>query len=197
MPLRFPKMNFFILGFHRFVWCPKCTPASDRRELETLPLAELEPGPRAALAVLLAFLHPRVARQKALFLELLAELRVVVGQRPRDPVANRPGLSRSSASPNPDVDVELLRRLDREERLLDDHLQDVVGKVVVEAPRVDRDRSGAGDAANARHRSLPAAGGLVLDFDRQLASVRRGAAVRPGTASAFGICASCGCEAPL
>ena len=28
MPLRSPKMNRFILGFQRRVWCPKCTPAS-------------------------------------------------------------------------------------------------------------------------------------------------------------------------
>ena len=28
MPLRASKMNGFILGFHRFVWCPKWTPAS-------------------------------------------------------------------------------------------------------------------------------------------------------------------------
>src|SRR3990172_12513755 len=28
MPFRSPKRNFFIFGFHRLVWCPKCTPAS-------------------------------------------------------------------------------------------------------------------------------------------------------------------------
>ena len=28
MPLRSPKMNRFIFGFQRRVWCPKCTPAS-------------------------------------------------------------------------------------------------------------------------------------------------------------------------
>src|SRR6267142_3494804 len=28
MPLRSPKMYFCIFGFHRFVWWPKCTPAS-------------------------------------------------------------------------------------------------------------------------------------------------------------------------
>jgi hypothetical protein len=29
MPLRASKMNGFILGFHRLVWCPKWTPASN------------------------------------------------------------------------------------------------------------------------------------------------------------------------
>src|SRR6266496_3416134 len=28
MPLRAPKMNGFIFGFQRLVWCPKWTPAS-------------------------------------------------------------------------------------------------------------------------------------------------------------------------
>jgi hypothetical protein len=28
MPFRSPKMNSFIFGFQRFVWCPKWTPAS-------------------------------------------------------------------------------------------------------------------------------------------------------------------------
>src|SRR2546426_11519435 len=28
MPLRASKMNFFIFGFQRLVWCPKWTPAS-------------------------------------------------------------------------------------------------------------------------------------------------------------------------
>ena len=30
MPLRSPKMYSFIFGFQRFVWWPKCTPASSR-----------------------------------------------------------------------------------------------------------------------------------------------------------------------
>jgi hypothetical protein len=30
MPFRSMKMNFFICGFQRRVWCPKCTPASSR-----------------------------------------------------------------------------------------------------------------------------------------------------------------------
>ena len=30
MPFRSPKMYGFIFGFHRFVWWPKCTPASSR-----------------------------------------------------------------------------------------------------------------------------------------------------------------------
>jgi hypothetical protein len=30
MPFRSPKMNCFIFGFQRLVWCPKWTPASSK-----------------------------------------------------------------------------------------------------------------------------------------------------------------------
>src|SRR5512132_3739157 len=120
MPLRLPKMNFFIFGFHLFVWCPKWTPASSSSFIEietrkhllfppdsagaypTLSLAELEPGPRSALAVFLSFLHPGVAGQKALFLQLPAKLRVVLRQGAGDSVADRPGLSGSTAARDAD-----------------------------------------------------------------------------------------------
>src|SRR3990172_3416065 len=36
MPLRSPKMYFFIFGFHRLVWWPKCTPASSRSLMVTV-----------------------------------------------------------------------------------------------------------------------------------------------------------------
>src|SRR5689334_506694 len=34
MPLRAPKMNGRIFGFQRFVWWPKCTPASRSARIE-------------------------------------------------------------------------------------------------------------------------------------------------------------------
>src|SRR5262249_11513752 len=101
---------------------PDHTSLSESVAVEKLPLAELEPGARTALSVFLAFLHPRVARQEAFLLELLAQLRVVLGQGSRDAVANGSGLSRRAAAGDRDVDVELLGRLARQERLLDDHL---------------------------------------------------------------------------
>src|SRR6266545_936382 len=170
-------MNFFIFGFHRLVWCPKWTPASSssfieietrkhlpfRRippaRIEPLPFAELEARPGAALSVLLAFLHPRIAGQESFLLQLLAQFGVVLGQRPGDPVADRAGLTGRTAAGDAHVDVELLRRLHREERLLDDHLENVVGEVIVEGTLVDRYRPGAGDQPDARHRCLAAAGG--------------------------------------
>src|SRR5829696_5560531 len=100
MPFRSPKMNSFIFGFHRFVWWPKCTPASSRsfiaipgnrsllpkgtpsrRSGRCLTFAELEPLPGASQTVLLPFLHTRVRRQQTIFLQLLAQLRVELDQR--------------------------------------------------------------------------------------------------------------------
>src|SRR5580765_1311307 len=98
-------MNFFIFGFHRFVWCPKWTPASRRSFIETeakvppsrddvLALRVLEPLARSGLTVFLPFLLPRISRQKAFRLELLAQLGVEVEQRPGHAVPDRPRLPR-------------------------------------------------------------------------------------------------------
>src|SRR4051794_23746932 len=40
MPLRSVKMNRFILGFHRRVWCPKWTPLSSSCFMVTTAMAE-------------------------------------------------------------------------------------------------------------------------------------------------------------
>src|SRR5580765_2951722 len=130
-------------------------------------LRELEPRPGSSLAVLLALLHPRVAGQEAFLLELLAELQVVLGQRAGDAVADGAGLAGRAAAGDRDLDVEPLGRLRGEERLLDDHLQDVVGEVIVEGALVDRDRAGAGNEPDASHRGLAASRRPMLDFNRQ------------------------------
>src|SRR5437764_12611826 len=113
MPFRSPKMNSFIFGFQRFVWWPKCTPASSRsfiaipgkvppcplapadltRSALQLTFTELEALARASQAVLLAFLDARIRREQAVLLEWLAKLRVVFDQRARDGQAHRAGLS--------------------------------------------------------------------------------------------------------
>src|ERR687892_332042 len=97
MPLRSPKMYSFIFGFHRFVWWPKCTPASSRSFIAIrdkfapfpLAFAELEPLAGASHTVLLAFLDARVRRQETVLLQLLAQLRVVFDERAGDAEAHR------------------------------------------------------------------------------------------------------------
>ena len=82
-------------------------------------------------------------------------------------MADGAGLAGRAAAGHRDVDVELLHRLRRLERLLDDHLEDVVGEVVVDGALVDGDGTGARHEPDARHRGLPPSGRLVLDFDCQ------------------------------
>src|SRR5262249_19334048 len=99
-------------------------------------------------------------------------------------VADRAGLPRRPSALDCHMDVESLRRLRGKERLLDDHLENVVGEVVVEGAFVDRDRAGAGHQANPSHRLLAAPGGSMLDIDRQASSYLCGAlapsGARPG-----------------
>jgi hypothetical protein len=66
-------MNSFIFGFHLLVWWPKWTPASnssfivievDAKKILPLTLGILEPLAGTRLAILLAFLDPRVPREK-------------------------------------------------------------------------------------------------------------------------------------
>src|SRR5437773_10891381 len=100
MPLRLPKMNFFILGFQRFVWCPKWTPASRSSFIviwlmtTSLPLRELVPGTGPALSILLAFLHARIAREEAGLLQSLPELAVEQAKGAGDSVPDRARLPR-------------------------------------------------------------------------------------------------------
>src|SRR5262245_2836437 len=123
MPFRSPKMYSFIFGFHRFVWWPKCTPASSRSliaipdnrcllvvSLQRLAFAELEALARASQSVLLPFLHTRVRRQEPVLLQLFAELRVELDERPRDSQPDGAGLAVHSAAGDGGEHVELLAR---------------------------------------------------------------------------------------
>src|SRR4029079_19308411 len=101
MPFRSPKMYSFIFGFQRLVWWPKCTPASSRSFIaipgkvppSVLTFTELEAFTRSSHSVLLAFLDPRIRLQQSVFLQLLAEFRVVFDERPRDRELHRASLA--------------------------------------------------------------------------------------------------------
>src|SRR6476469_7994621 len=118
MPLRLPKMYCFIFGFQRRVLCPKWTPASSSSFIVTstkrsspsdlLALAELETRPGALLAVLLAFLLARVARQEPGRLQAGAQITIELEQGARDAVPDRTGLARATAPRHRDLDVEPL-----------------------------------------------------------------------------------------
>src|SRR3990170_6575517 len=106
MPFRSPKMNSFIFGFHRFVWWPKCTPASSRSFIAIpgnsssfrLAFTELEALTGASHTVLLALLDARIRRQEPFLLERLAQLGVELDERPRDTETNRTRLAVHAAA---------------------------------------------------------------------------------------------------
>src|SRR5215216_2844398 len=105
-------MNSFIFGFHRFVWWPKCTPASSRsfiaipgkvppclRERRNgvppfpLTFTELEALARAGQTVLL---------------QQFPQLAIEFDQRARDAEADRARLTVHAATGDRSEDVELL-----------------------------------------------------------------------------------------
>src|SRR5919107_336536 len=132
MPFRSPKMNGLIFGFQRFVWWPKCTPASSRSFTAIgvklpptsfcLALAELEALARAGHAVLLAFLDARVARQEPSLLQAGSQLEVVGAKGARDAEADGAGLAGHAAARRGGDHVELVAGLGEDQRNLDDSL---------------------------------------------------------------------------
>src|SRR4051812_1866873 len=140
-------MYSFIFGFQRFVWWPKCTPASSSSfiaiaaklillrssrlsalgyqliaegcELKAaLTFAELEAFARPSHPVFLALLGARVARQETFTLQRLAQLQVVLDERARDPQPHCAGLSGHAAAGDRGKDVELVCRLGEHQRRL-------------------------------------------------------------------------------
>src|SRR5687768_6369212 len=178
-----------------------------------LALGELEARPGALLAVLLALLHARVAREEAGLLETLAQLEVVDLQRTGDPVTDCTGLAARAAAVHRDDDVELVDRLRQRERLLDDHLEHFVAEVIVESAAVDRDRARSRTNVHARRRRLPSARSVVFNQSQGILLItRRGSSAqgavpdaddsnrdRPSTSSAScgRACSSAACPRPL
>src|SRR3954453_9401297 len=157
MPFRSPKMNSFIFGFQRFVWWPKCTPASSRSFIaiavklppnapvpDTLALAELEALARPGQAVFLALLGAGVAREEAVFLERLAKLGVERHERAGDAEPHGAGLAGHAAAVHRHQHVELVGGLGQDERLLDGGAQRFGGEGLLEGAPVDRDGATAG-----------------------------------------------------
>src|SRR5438105_15806117 len=157
MPFRSPKMYSFIFGFHRFVWWPKCTPASSRSFMAipgnsssfSLTFAELEAFPRSSHAVLLAFLDACIGRQQAVLFQLPPPCRVVLDERARDRQAHRAGLSVLTAAGHRREDIELLTGLRQQQRPPHLRAQGVGGEVFIEFPMIDGDGALAGAEENA------------------------------------------------
>src|SRR5439155_26881415 len=109
-----------------------------------LPLAELEPGARAALAVLLALDDAGVARDEARLLQRRTELGLHGEQRLRDRVAHGARLPGEAAAADAGEDVVPVAGLGHVEGLLEHHLQRGAAEVLVHLALVHEDPPGAG-----------------------------------------------------
>ncbi len=132
---------------------PRCL-ANERR----LALRELEAAAGFHAAVLLALHHAAVAGEEAALLEDAAQLGLVIRERLGNAVANRAGLAGQPAARDGRTDVELAQAVGGGERLLQKHLQDGTGKVLLETLVVDDDLAGAGLDPDARDGVLALAG---------------------------------------
>ena len=88
-----------------------------------LTLAELRSATCSLEAVLLAFLHARIAGEKTGLLERGAELGVDEKQGAGDAVAQGASLTGDAAALDGGNDVDLAELLGGDQRLTDDHLQ--------------------------------------------------------------------------
>src|SRR5690606_13976218 len=140
----------------------------------SLALGELEGAAGLSLAVLLALHHAAVTGQETALLEHGAQAGLVVGQRLGNAVAHRARLARKAAAGDRCDDVVLAVAVCRDDRLLEDHLQDGTREIGVVFLVVDRDLAGAWLDPDAGDGVLALAGGVgaarfveLLDVDRR------------------------------
>src|SRR5690606_15076515 len=107
-------------------------------------LAELEASARGLLAVLLALLLARVARDVPGGLQLGPQVAVGLHQRARDAVADRTGLRGDATTDDRRVHVVLVEQRDLFERLTDDHARGRTREVILIVAIVDRELALAG-----------------------------------------------------
>src|SRR5215204_1256040 len=125
MPLRSPKMNSFIFGFQRFVWWPKCTPASSRSfmaiAVKLPPTCSRRRGRhgRCATPLALAELETLARAGEPVLLPRLAQVAIRQDERAGDAQPHGTGLTGDAAAGDGRDDIELVRVLGDDERGLD------------------------------------------------------------------------------
>ena len=127
-----------------------------------LALAELRRATGSLEAVLLTFLHARVAGQEAGLLQGRAQLGVVLQQRAGQAVADGAGLAGAAAADNVDNNVELAFGAGEHQRAAGEQLQGVEADVIVDITAVDGELAGAVVHAHAGDRVLAAAGAVEI-----------------------------------
>src|SRR5215208_2514930 len=146
---------------------------ADRRSFAAVSaLAELRLLAGLLKPRLAPLLDPGVAGQHPTPLELRAERRIDVAERPSDAVSDRRRLSRDAASVHPDADVDAALIAGLRERLLGDRLEIGAREVLVELALVDLDAAAAWPQDHASDRRLALARRRVGRVARELGGLR-------------------------
>src|SRR5947207_12405418 len=124
------------------------------RPPEKLTLGELEALARALLSVLLAFLHPRIARQKSVLPQRRPQLRIESRHRPRQSHAHGSRSTAHAAAMRRHDHVYLVGDIRELQRLDGVMLPRVIRKIPFDRAAVDRKLAGPRTQEHARHRFL-------------------------------------------
>ena len=181
MPFRSPKMYSFIFGFQRFVWWPKCTPASSRSFIAIAAKCPPLLGPackpdsyqpyrllnwkRLRAPAIPYFLRSlarasRVSRPSS-FSRLRSSALYSTSARAM-PSRTRARLARHAAAGHGRQDVELVGGFGQQQRPANLRAQRFGREERVERPVVDADGPGAGAEKHAGGGCLAAPGSVVL-----------------------------------
>src|SRR5208282_4946995 len=126
---------------------------------------ELETFARARLAVFLALLHARIAREEALGLQCAPQGRVELQQRPGNAMPHRTSLAVGPAAADVDARIEFFRRAGEGQRLRRGHPQRFQREITFKLASVDGDFAVAGGESNTRDGSLaPSRAKIFGDF---------------------------------
>src|SRR5260370_1630386 len=127
-----------------------------------LTLAELEALSCALLAVFLAFSHARIASEKSVVSQSLAQIRIQNRKRPRKPHAHGACLPPNAAAIACCSNVQLMRGIRELQRLGSTHQPRDILEVRIHGPAVDFKFSTAWTDEHARHGVLAPAAAISL-----------------------------------
>ena len=201
MPFRSPKMYSFIFGFHRFVWWPKCTPASSRSFIaipdnrSSLPLNRLLNWNRLRAPARPYFLRSLTRESDVSspsFFNCLRSSALNSTSAREMPRRTAPAWPFTPPPATVARMSNLLAGLGQQQRPPHLRAQRIGREVVVELAVVDGDGAGAGTEEHAGGGCLAAAGCVVFDAGQvtrprfSVVAGRRADAPRPRRPSACG-----------
>ena len=141
---------------------PSDLPFSSPNLVRSLALGVLEATPRALLAVFLALVGARVARQQSRFLQGAPKVSIKLDQCAGNPQADSPGLSRNSPAIRQDHNIETILHFDPLDRLLHRQAARFGRKIVLKRAAVDDDFSRARPQEHSRDAGFAPTGSQIL-----------------------------------